>query len=142
MTAYPALDLDDATAAIAWPIPLAEAEISEKDQNNPAMDAVVPMKPLKTLIVGALGQLGRALQADFPDADLVDMVDGAEGSGVLDVSDPVQVAAFPWHEYALVLNAAAYTAVDKAETRRAGRPRGRPTPRHPPRWRGSPPSTG
>ena len=32
------------------------------------------------------------------------------------MSDPVQLAAFPWHEYALVLNAAAYTAVDKAET--------------------------
>jgi dTDP-4-dehydrorhamnose 3,5-epimerase len=117
-TAYPALSLDDATAAISWPIPLAEAEISEKDQNNPALDAVVPMKPLKTLIVGALGQLGRALQSDFPDTDLVDMVAGPEGSGVqvLDVTDPVQVEAFPWHEYALVLNAAGYTAVDKAET--------------------------
>ena len=76
-TAYPALALDDATAAIDWPIPLAESEISEKDQNHPALDAVVPMTPLKTLIVGALGQLGRALQADFPDADLVDLVDGA-----------------------------------------------------------------
>ena len=32
------------------------------------------------------------------------------------MSDPVQLTAFPWHEYALVLNAAAYTAVDKAET--------------------------
>ena len=82
------------------------------------MADVVPMKPLRTLIVGALGQLGRALQVDFPDADLVDMVAGPEGSPVqvLDVSDPVQLAAFPWHEYALVLNAAAYTAVDKAET--------------------------
>ena len=62
-----------------------------------------------------LGRAGRALQADFPDADLVDLVEGAR-DGVLDVSDPVQVTAFPWHEYQLVLNAAAYTAVDKAET--------------------------
>ena len=117
-TAYPALNLADDTAAIPWPIPLAEAEISDKDKTTPAMADVVPMKPLKTLIVGALGQLGRALQQDFPDADLVDMVAGPEGSTVqvLDVSDPVQLAAFPWHEYALVLNAAAYTAVDKAET--------------------------
>jgi dTDP-4-dehydrorhamnose 3,5-epimerase/reductase len=114
-TSYPALSLGDATAAIDWPIPLAEAEISEKDRKNPALDSVVPMKPLKTLIVGALGQLGRALRADFPDAVLVDVVEGAR-DGVLDVTDPVQVAAWPWHEYRLVLNAAAYTAVDKAET--------------------------
>ncbi len=87
------------------------------------MEAVVPMKALKTLIIGALGQLGRALQADFPDADLVDMLPGPEGSRVrvLDVTDPVQTTAFPWHDYQLVLNAAAYTAVDKAETAE-GRP--------------------
>ena len=36
--AYPALALDDPTVAIAWPIPLAEAIISEKDQNNPTLD--------------------------------------------------------------------------------------------------------
>ena len=114
-TSYPALNLADDTVAIPWPIPLDQAEISDKDKSTPAMADVVPMKPLKTLIVGALGQLGRALQADFPDAHLVDLVEGAR-DGVLDVSDPVQVTAFPWHEYQLVLNAAAYTAVDKAET--------------------------
>ena len=32
------------------------------------------------------------------------------------MTDPAQVAAWPWHEYAVVLNAAAYTAVDLAET--------------------------
>jgi dTDP-4-dehydrorhamnose 3,5-epimerase len=114
-TTYPALNLADETVAIDWPIPLAESEISEKDQNTPRMAGVVPMKPLKTLVVGALGQLGRALPADVPDADLVDLVEGAK-DGVLDVTDPVQVTAFPWHDYKLVLNAAAYTAVDKAET--------------------------
>ena len=68
-----------------------------------------PMPPKKTLIIGSKGQLGRALQHDFPYADLVDRDD-------LDVSDPAAVAAWPWHEYAVVLNAAAYTAVDAAET--------------------------
>ena len=39
-TAYPALNLADPTAAIPWPIPLDEAEISEKDLDNPMLDAV------------------------------------------------------------------------------------------------------
>jgi len=108
-TAYPALDLADPTVAIPWPIPLAEAEISEKDLNNPTLDAAARMQPKKTLIIGCRGQLGRALQADFPGSDLVDLDE-------LDVTDAAAVAAWPWHEYALVLNAAAYTAVDAAET--------------------------
>jgi dTDP-4-dehydrorhamnose reductase len=107
--AYPALNLADPAAAIAWPIPLAEAEISEKDRGTPMLEAVEPMAPKRTLIIGCLGQLGRALQADFPDADLVDLDE-------LDVTDAAAVAAWPWHEYDVVLNAAAYTAVDAAET--------------------------
>ncbi|RYB94608.1 NAD-dependent epimerase/dehydratase family protein [Nocardioides oleivorans] len=113
--AYPALHLGDETAGIPWPIPLDEAEISEKDHNNPRLGDVVPMKPKKTLVVGALGQLGRALHAEHPDADRVDLFAG-EGVTSLDLTDPAAVAAWPWHEYALVLNAAAYTAVDAAET--------------------------
>jgi dTDP-4-dehydrorhamnose 3,5-epimerase len=134
--AYPALNLADPTVAIPWPIPLAEAEISDKDKTTPMLADVEPMKPKKTLVIGALGQLGRALTAAYPDADLVDLPShplveerGAPapsletsqaGAGThvapLDVTDADQVAAFPWNEYALVLNAAAYTAVDAAET--------------------------
>jgi dTDP-4-dehydrorhamnose 3,5-epimerase/reductase len=113
-TAYPALNLADPTVAIPWPIPLDEAEISDKDKATPFLEDVVAMAPKKTLIVGANGQLGRALQRDFPGADLVDLVEG-EGVTVLDVTDPAQVAAWPWGDYRLVLNAAAYTAVDAAE---------------------------
>jgi dTDP-4-dehydrorhamnose 3,5-epimerase/reductase len=113
--AYPALNLADETVAIDWPIPLAQAEISEKDLGNPRLSEVTPMPPKKTLIIGALGQLGRALQKDFPGADLVDIVEGP-GVSSLDVTDPGAVSAWPWHEYDVVLNAAAYTAVDAAET--------------------------
>ena len=115
--AYPALNLADPTVAIPWPIPLAEAEISDKDLTTPMLADVVPMAPRKTLIVGAKGQLGTALQADFPGADLVDLAPGESPTvSSLDVTDPKQVAAWPWNEYGLVLNAAAYTAVDAAET--------------------------
>ena len=113
--AYPALALDDPSAAIAWPIPLAEAIISEKDQNNPALDPATAIAPKKTLVVGALGQLGRALHSAYPGADRVDLFEG-EGVTALDLTDAEAVAAWPWHEYAVVLNAAAYTAVDAAET--------------------------
>ena len=108
-TVYPALNLGDSTAAIPWPIPLDQADVSEKDRANPVLADVSPMPPKKTLIIGSKGQLGRALQHDFPSADLVDLDE-------LDVSDPAAVATWPWHEYAVVLNAAAYTAVDAAET--------------------------
>lgn len=108
-TTYTALDLGDATAAIPWPIPLVDADISEKDRANPALDQVTPMEPKRTLIIGCRGQLGRALQADFPDADLVDVDE-------LDVTDAQAVARWPWSEYDLVLNAAAFTAVDASES--------------------------
>ena len=61
------------------------------------------------LIVGANGQLGRAFQAIFPEADCVDR-------DTLDVSSPEVFTARNWNEYDLILNAAAYTAVDLAET--------------------------
>lgn len=109
--AYPALHLGDETAAIPWPIPLdsPEAEISEKDRHNPRLADVTPMAPKRTLVTGGNGQLGRALAKEFPDAHVVTRAE-------LDITDPAAVAAWPWHEYAVVLNAAAYTAVDLAET--------------------------
>lgn len=107
--AYPALHLGDPTAAIAWPIPLADAEVSDKDRANPYLDEITPVPGRKTLIIGNRGQLGRALSAVFPDADGVDLDE-------LDLTNPTQVAAFAWGEYEVILNAAAYTAVDAAET--------------------------
>src|SRR5690606_38652019 len=95
---YPALALSDPTVAIEWPIPLAEAIISDKDQNNPQLDRGTAIARQKTLIIGAKGQLGRALQADFPGADLVDLDE-------LDVTDADAVAAWPWEQYDVVLNA-------------------------------------
>ncbi len=107
--AYPALALDDPTAAIAWPIPLSESIISDKDKHSPALDPTTAIAPKKTLIIGAGGQLGQALREAFGDADALTRAE-------LDVTDPESVAAWPWHDYATVINAAGYTAVDAAET--------------------------
>jgi dTDP-4-dehydrorhamnose 3,5-epimerase len=101
--------------AIPWPIPLAEADVSEKDRSNPALGDVTPLPPRRTLVLGSRGQLGRAIREAFPDAMAVDHED-------LDLTDPAAVEAWPWHAHDLVVNAAAFTAVDAAE-----RPEGRRT---------------
>lgn len=40
---YSFLNLADETAAIAWPIPLDQAELSEKDRHHPHLDDVTPL---------------------------------------------------------------------------------------------------
>lgn len=108
---YPALHLADPQAAIPWPIPLdgPEAEISEKDQRNPLLADVSPMRPRRTLVLGGNGQLGRALATAFPEAEVV-------GRAELDLTSPDAIEDWPWHEYGTVINAAGFTAVDLAET--------------------------
>ncbi len=63
---------------------------------------------MTTLIVGANGQLGRALQREFPDAVALDR-------SKLDVTDAAAVRDYRWADVDVVLNAAAWTAVDAAE---------------------------
>lgn len=63
----------------------------------------------KSIIIGANGQLGRALQSAYPNAECVDR-------DTLDISSPEVYNARHWRDYDLILNAAAYTAVDLAET--------------------------
>jgi dTDP-4-dehydrorhamnose reductase len=61
-----------------------------------------------TVIVGANGQLGRALRRQFPDAVALDRA-------ALDVTDAAAVRDYRWADVDVVLNAAAWTAVDAAE---------------------------
>ncbi|WP_167762078.1 NAD(P)-dependent oxidoreductase [Blastococcus sp. CT_GayMR20] len=63
---------------------------------------------MTTVIVGADGQLGRALQQQFPDAVALDR-------SKLDVTDARAVRDYRWADVDVVLNAAAWTAVDAAE---------------------------
>jgi dTDP-4-dehydrorhamnose 3,5-epimerase len=60
------------------------------------------------VIVGAGGQLGRALRREFPQALALDRA-------ALDVTDAAAVHGFDWSGVDVVLNAAAWTAVDAAE---------------------------
>jgi dTDP-4-dehydrorhamnose reductase len=63
---------------------------------------------VNAVILGGNGQLGRALQAQFPDAVALDV-------DALDISDAAAVRDHDWSGVDVVLNAAAYTAVDDAE---------------------------
>ena len=110
---YTFVNLADETLAIDWPIPLAQAELSAADQAHPRLDAVVPMRTKPMLIIGRGGQLGRALTAEWPEATAV-------GRETLDLGRPDSVAGFDFSPYGVVINAAAYTRVDLAETE-AGR---------------------
>ena len=67
------------------------------------------MDDSKFLIIGAKGQLGTALQSKYPNARAVD-------SDELDITDRKAVEAFDWSNVTHILNAAAYTNVDGAET--------------------------
>lgn len=110
--AYTFLNLDDPVVKIPWPVPLKNAEISAKDATHPYLDEVVPVAPRKTLVLGADGQLGRALRAhwgtdpriEYAARDDLDLTAGAVGT------------ARRWQDYQTIVNAAAYTAVDDAET--------------------------
>lgn len=109
---YSFLNLADETAAIDWPIPLSEVEISAKDLAHPRLADVTPIAPKKTLVIGANGQLGRALRELFGDAPEYEYV----GRDELDLADSSFTSARRWRDYATIVNAAAYTAVDMAET--------------------------
>jgi dTDP-4-dehydrorhamnose reductase len=61
------------------------------------------------LITGANGQLGRALQSIYPKAVKTDAPD-------LDITDAEALMKFNWDNIEIIINAAAYTNVDGAET--------------------------
>lgn len=60
-------------------------------------------------IVGANGQLGTALRAQYPSAQFADIDE-------LDITDRQSVESFDWSGIEVILNAAAFTNVDGAET--------------------------
>jgi dTDP-4-dehydrorhamnose 3,5-epimerase len=109
---YSFLNLADETAAIEWPIPLDQAELSDKDREHPRLADVTPVRPRRVLVLGANGQLGRALRAELGDADHIEYAGRAE----LDIASPSLGSARRWRDYGVVINAAAHTAVDQAET--------------------------
>ncbi len=108
---YTFLNLADPTANIRWPIPLTEALLSDKDKNHPYLEDVKPMKPRNILVTGANGQLGQSLRVAFPDAEFTTRDELDINSNLDDL-----IRAKNWRQYDAIINAAAYTQVDLAET--------------------------
>lgn len=67
------------------------------------------MDDKKIFIVGANGQLGTALRTIYPNARSADIAE-------LDITDRKSVEAYDWSNIEIIINAAAYTNVDGAET--------------------------
>ncbi len=109
---YTFLNLADETVAIPWPIPLHSVAISGKDREHPRLAEVTPMPPRRILVTGANGQLGRALRREFGAHPAVEYASRDD----LDLTSPDLATARRWREYGTIINAAAYTAVDEAET--------------------------
>ncbi|MCU1512401.1 MAG: dTDP-4-dehydrorhamnose reductase [Arthrobacter sp.] len=109
---YTFLNLADETVAIGWPILLEQAELSDKDKAHPRLADVVPMPGKKTLVVGADGQLGKALRDAYDGDSSVEFAGRAD----FDLGSEASFTARNWKNYSTIINAAAYTAVDAAET--------------------------
>nr|WP_084479781.1 sugar nucleotide-binding protein [Nesterenkonia sp. AN1] len=110
---YTFLNLNDETAAVPWPIPLDAAELSEKDHHHPRMSAVIPMPPAPILILGAGGQLGTALVETCRARNIPHRAFTRE---MWDLSRPESWPVSQVRDVRAVVNAAAYTRVDRAET--------------------------
>ena len=106
---YAAIDHADPALAIAWPIPQEQRVLSDRDRAAPPLASVEPLAIRTPIVLGADGQVGRALLAAFPGARGLTRAD-------LDLTDRAALEQWPWREHDVVLNAAAYTAVDAAET--------------------------
>ena len=116
---YTFVNLADPELNINWPIPLERSERSAADLNHPRLKDAKPMEPKRTLVTGSNGQLGHAIR-DYAEAH---HLSGFEFTDIdtFDFSDPDAYEQFDWSLYGTIINAGAFTAVDKAETAE-GRP--------------------
>ncbi|MGO4432249.1 sugar nucleotide-binding protein [Paenarthrobacter sp. RAF9] len=109
---YTFLNLADEQVAVPWPIPVEQATVSPQDRKHPRLADVRPMQKKRTLVVGADGQLGSALRKAFAGDATVDFA----GHPQFDITSVESFESVDWPHYSTVINAAAFTAVDVAET--------------------------
>lgn len=106
---YKAIDPFDAQLEISWPIPKNSSILSEKDAANPRLSELTSDAHYSGYIFGANGQLGRELTQTFDGFRALQKND-------LNIASWQQVADLAIQPSDILINAAAYTAVDAAET--------------------------
>ncbi|WP_288577801.1 sugar nucleotide-binding protein [uncultured Senegalimassilia sp.] len=116
---YTFVNLADSDLGIEWPIPLSECELSEADKKHPMLKDALPMVPRRTFVAGANSQLGRAVRALAEERGVVDYFDFTD-CDEFDISNASDYFKIDWTLYGTVVNCAAYSDVDAAETE-AGR---------------------
>ncbi|MET3369244.1 UNVERIFIED_CONTAM: dTDP-4-dehydrorhamnose reductase/dTDP-4-dehydrorhamnose 3,5-epimerase [Jeotgalibacillus campisalis] len=109
---YTFLNLADEEVAVRWPIPLEKSIVSAQDRRHPRLGDVAPMHGRRTLVLGADGQLGTALRHAFAHDPTVEFA----GRAQFDIAIEASYEALKWRDYSTIINAAAFTAVDAAET--------------------------
>lgn len=109
---YTFVNIADQELKIPWPIDLRQATISDADLNHPQLAEVVPMKKRKTLVLGGNGQIGRALAIEASGNEDFEFPTRDE----FDLCNSQHLADLNWAQYETVINAAAFTLVDVAET--------------------------
>lgn len=111
---YAFVNLADPDLDIRWPIPLDQSERSAADCAHPMLKDVKPMLPKKTMVTGSRGQLGLAIRS-YVEAHHLEGIDFSD-IDEFDFSDPKAYESINWNMYGTIINAGAYTAVDKSET--------------------------
>ena len=110
--AYVAVDLADPTLAIAWPIPLDGAELSEKDRTAPA--ARRRRRRCRRADRWCSAPTASSAGPCAPRSRAPRGVDPRRARP----HRPRRSRRWPWGDHDVVLNAAAYTAVDRGRDRR------------------------
>lgn len=111
---YRYVNLADPTIRIPWPIDLQEAVISDADRSHPLLHRSRPMEPKKILVLGGSGQLGKAFAKLATTDRRIKLLTRDDA----DLQDPNFAENLDLSACSHVVNAAAMTAVDVAETMR------------------------
>lgn len=106
---YVFVNLADPALGIPWPVSPDRAVTSEADRSHPPLSEVPHFPAPSVLVLGGGGQVGQALRSLFPQARFLTRAD-------LDISDGAAVRSLARGGAAAIVNAAAYTKVDEAET--------------------------
>lgn len=108
---YTFVNLADPALGIDWPIDLERAILSDADREHPFLGDVVPMLGGRTLVIGSDGQLGLELRKTM-DPQTTRFLTRAH----VDLTRPASIEALDLQGVTAVINAAAFTQVDAAET--------------------------